>query len=159
MTLITVHCGITKSAVQKRLLAEKDLTLEKGASFAQSVEITEKGSKDLQTSATPKPATTLDADLFKLNPKNQRGKGAKCNCCGGKYFASQVLIQGGAMSQLWQVWAHTYIVKQDGTYRILGIIRGRKVSRITLAYVVREKTFAIISICAVAHLFAQGISM
>ena len=68
-------CGITNSTVQKRLLAEKDLTLEKAVSLAQSVEIAEKGSKDLQTPAPPKPTTTPDADLFKFNPgvpKNQR---------------------------------------------------------------------------------------
>lgn len=81
-------CGITNSAVQKRLLAEKDLTLEKAISLAQSVEIAE---KDLQTPAPPKPTTTPDADLFKFNPgvpKKPEDKGAKCNCCGGKHFAS-----------------------------------------------------------------------
>ena len=85
-------CGITNSAVQKRLLAEKDLTLDKAVSLAQSVEIAEKGSKDLQTSAPPKPTTTPDADLFKFNPgvpKKPEDKGAKCYRCGGKHFASQ----------------------------------------------------------------------
>ena len=40
-------CGITDTSVQKRLLAEKDLTLDKAVSLAQSVEIAEKGAKDL----------------------------------------------------------------------------------------------------------------
>ena len=40
-------CGITNSVVQKQLLAEKDLTLEKVISLAQSVEIAKNGSKDL----------------------------------------------------------------------------------------------------------------
>ena len=40
-------CGITDTSVQKRLLTEKDLTLDKAVSLAQSVEIAEKGAKDL----------------------------------------------------------------------------------------------------------------
>ena len=43
-------------------------------------------------------------------------------------------------------------------YRILGIMRGRKISRITSFGIVREKTFVIHLICAVARLFAQGVS-
>ena len=85
-------CDITNSAVQKRLLAEKELTLEKAVSLAQSVEIAEKGSKDLQTSATPKPMTNSDADLFKFNPavpKRSEDKTAKCYRCGGKHLAPQ----------------------------------------------------------------------
>ena len=85
-------CGITNSAVQKRLLAEKELTLEKAVSLAQSVEIAEKGSKDLQSSAIPKPATNSDADLFKFNPavpKKSEDKTAKCYRCGGKHLAPQ----------------------------------------------------------------------
>ena len=90
-------CGITNSAVQKRLLAEKDLTLEKAVSLAHSVEIAEKGSKDLQTSATAKPTTTPDADLFKFTPvalpKKSEDKPTephkKCYRCGGKHLAPQ----------------------------------------------------------------------
>ena len=83
-------CGITNSAMQKRLLAEKELTLEKAVSLAQSVEIAEKGSKDLQSSAIPKPTTNSDADLFKFNPaapKKSEDKTAKCYRCGGKHLA------------------------------------------------------------------------
>ena len=36
-------CGITDTTVQKRLLAEKDLTLDKAISLPQSVEVAEKG--------------------------------------------------------------------------------------------------------------------
>ena len=42
-------CSITDTSVQKQLLAEKDLTLDKAISLAQSVEIVEKGAKDLPT--------------------------------------------------------------------------------------------------------------
>ena len=47
-------CGITNSAVQKLLLAEKELTLDKAVSLAQSIEIAEQGAKDLQMSDTAK---------------------------------------------------------------------------------------------------------
>ena len=47
-------CGITDISVQKRLLAEKDLTLDKAVSLAQSVEIAEKGAKDLKSPAENK---------------------------------------------------------------------------------------------------------
>ena len=42
-------CGILDKTVQKHLLAERDLTLAKAISLAQSVEIAEKGAKELQT--------------------------------------------------------------------------------------------------------------
>ena len=63
-----LFCGITNSAVQKRLLAEKELTLDKAVSLAQAVEIAEKGSKDLHAPPMGKTTATPDADLFKLNP-------------------------------------------------------------------------------------------
>ena len=53
-------CGITDTSVQKRLLAEKDLTLDKAVSLAQSVEIAEKGAKDLKSPAEG------SAELYKL---------------------------------------------------------------------------------------------
>ena len=73
------------------------MTLEKAVSLAHSVEIAEKGSKDLQTSATAKPTTTPDADLFKFTPvappKKSEDKPTetpkKCYRCGGKHLASQ----------------------------------------------------------------------
>ena len=42
-------CGIMDTTVQKRLLAEKDLTLDKAVSLAQSVEMADKGTKDLKS--------------------------------------------------------------------------------------------------------------
>ena len=89
-------CDITNSAVQKRLLAEKDLTLDKAVSLAQAVEIAKKGSKDLHAPPTGKTTATPDADLFKLNPgvpKKVEDKtfdtSKKCYRCGGKHLASQ----------------------------------------------------------------------
>ena len=42
-------CGIMDMAVQKHLLAERDLTLAKAVSLAHSADIAEKEAKDLQT--------------------------------------------------------------------------------------------------------------
>ena len=89
-------CGITNSAVQKRLLAEKELSLDKAVALAQSVEMAEQGAKDLHSSAISKPTTTPDTDLFKINPgpstKRQEDKSAEkpktCYRCGGKHLAT-----------------------------------------------------------------------
>jgi len=56
-------CGIANGTVQKRLLADKELTLEKAISLAQSVEIAEKGAKDLQL---PTAAKTTDSPLLRV---------------------------------------------------------------------------------------------
>ena len=89
-------CGITNSAVQKRLLAEKELTLGKAVSLAQAVEIAERGSKDLQTPPTSKATANPDAELYKFNsgiPKKPEDKPTeppkRCYRCGGKHFQSQ----------------------------------------------------------------------
>ena len=89
-------CGITNSAVQKRLLAEKELTLDKAVSLAQAVEIAEKGAKDLQSSAA-RPTTTPDSDIFKFyqgasakkTEAKDTDKTKTCYRCGGKHLASQ----------------------------------------------------------------------
>ena len=40
-------CGINHPAIQKTLLAETDLTLDKALDIAQALKATEKGTKDL----------------------------------------------------------------------------------------------------------------
>ena len=87
-------CGITNSTVQKRLLSEKELTLDKAVSIAHSVELAEKGSKDLQASATTKPTATPDNQVLKLTngtrkPEDKKADKPKvCYRCGGKHLAS-----------------------------------------------------------------------
>ena len=85
-------CGITDTTVQKRLLAEKDLTLDKAIALVQAVEIAEKGAKDLHTS------TPLSTDLHKLNqgatlpseskPRKANKNNPVCYRCGGKHLAT-----------------------------------------------------------------------
>ena len=64
-------CGITDTSVQKRLLAEKDLTLDKAFSLAQSVEIAEKGAKDLHL------PTEDSSELHKLTQGVSSGSESK----------------------------------------------------------------------------------
>ena len=84
--------GITNITVQKRLLAEKELSLNKAVSLAQSIEVAEQGAKDLQMAATAKSTTNAYADLLKINagPSNKHDdksvhKFKPCYRCGGKH--------------------------------------------------------------------------
>ena len=87
-------CGITDATVQKHLVAEKDLTLDKAVSLAQSVEMAEKGAKDLQTS------TWTTAELHKVSRgatsssenKSEKAKDKSnpiCYHCGGNHLATK----------------------------------------------------------------------
>ena len=85
-------CGITNTTVQKGLLAEKELSLDKAVSLAQSVEVAGQGAKDLQMAATAKSTTNADTDLLKINagPSNKHDDKSACKSklcchCGGKH--------------------------------------------------------------------------
>ena len=88
-------CGITDTTVQKRLLAEKELTLDRAVSLAQSVEIAEKGAKDLQSSTgsvnevhkLSRKATTSGNERKSTHDKDK--KIPVCYRCGGKHFATK----------------------------------------------------------------------
>ena len=54
-------CGIASSAIQRRLLAEPDLTLKKAQDLAQAIESTDKNVKDLQGQCQPPVSTTVHA--------------------------------------------------------------------------------------------------
>ena len=88
-------CGIAHSAVQKRLLAEPDLTLTKAVTVAQAVELAEKGAQQLQlpvdkeTKEVHKFSTTNSqphADTRKKD-SSSGGKASSTSCyrCGGKH--------------------------------------------------------------------------
>ena len=58
-------CGITDTTVQKRLLAEKELTLERAVSLVQSVEIAKRGQRTCKApQAVPTKFTSLAAKLL-----------------------------------------------------------------------------------------------
>ena len=91
-------CGIANPTVQKRLLTETELTFTKAVTIAQGVELAEKGSKQIQSSA----AKDLPNDIHKFshvtNSKNfsQKHKDVikdkpptgTCYRCGGKHNQS-----------------------------------------------------------------------
>ena len=84
-------CGITNTTVQKQLLAEKELSLDKAGSLAQSIEVAEQGAKDLQMATTAKSTTNPDADLkITAGPSNKHEdksahKSKPCYRFGGKH--------------------------------------------------------------------------
>ena len=76
------------------MLAEKDLTLDKAVSLAQSVETVEKGAKDCQL------PTEDSSELHKLTHGAISGSESKsgeakhkkapiCFCCGGRHLATK----------------------------------------------------------------------
>lgn len=88
-----IVCGINSSKIQQRLLAEKDLTLDKAVDLAQGMETATKNVKELaQAGAGVGEAAAAGADINQVThrhvPKPQRGgapsygfKGT-CYCCG-----------------------------------------------------------------------------
>ena len=85
-------CGVRNEQIQKRLLAEKDLTFAKAKELAESMEAAAIGSKQIQEkSETPvqgvhyaSPAAT---DVHQPRPFQGRGK-VTCYRCNGNYFPS-----------------------------------------------------------------------
>ena len=88
-------CGIAHPAVQKRLLAEPDLTLTKAVTVAQAVELAEKGAQQLQL-----PVDKEAKEVHKFSTTNSQpradtrkkdsssgGKASSTSCyrCGGKH--------------------------------------------------------------------------
>ena len=99
-------CGITDTTVQKRLLAERELTLDKAISLAQSVEIAEKGAKDFRS------PTGSTMELHKVSGRagarseNKAGqakdKPPVCYRCGGKYLATKCRFATEELSLVWE---------------------------------------------------------
>ena len=85
-------CGVRNKQIQKRLLAEKDLTFAKAKELAESMEAAAIGSKQIQEkSETPvqgvhyaSPAAT---DVYQPRPFQGRGK-VTCYRCNGNHFPS-----------------------------------------------------------------------
>ena len=69
-------CGINHEGIQKKLLAEKNLTYERALVIALALESAEQGTKDLKSAATA--ATSLPKDLHyaSLHPPNHQATGA-----------------------------------------------------------------------------------
>ena len=102
-------CGITDTSVQKRLLAEKDLTLDKAVGLAQSVE---KGAKDLHL------LTEDISELHKLTQGVSSGSESKSREAKHKKspklfslwwptFSHQMPLHIRRMLFMWETWPHS----------------------------------------------------
>ena len=84
-------CGISSSSIQRRLLAEPELTLQKAQDLAQAIESADKNVRDLQGQRQPPATSTLHAVTRRQAPRWTRartdsGKTVEIPCCrcGGK---------------------------------------------------------------------------
>ena len=90
-------CGINNAAIQRRLLAESDLTLTKAVAVAQAAEIADTEVKELQSSTAgiSIESTTDDKDVHKCTSeypartKNKVNRGTDCYRCGAKHNPDQ----------------------------------------------------------------------
>ena len=71
-------CGVNDSCIQRRLLAEPDLTLKKAMDLAVAVEFAGKDAHDLQTPRLP---------VHTIRRKEE-SRGAACYRCGGDHLAA-----------------------------------------------------------------------
>ena len=74
-------CGIRDARIQRRLLAEPDLTFKKAFDLAQASETAEKNSKQLHQQPSPQPVHALSRPR---NPTRQHNT-VSCYRCGGKH--------------------------------------------------------------------------
>ena len=80
-------CGISHPGIQKRLLSESDLTLEKALEISQGIEVADHSSQVIQSS-DPKstPVQRVQAHTrADVHPKPQISEGGSCYCCGGQH--------------------------------------------------------------------------
>ncbi|XP_067030722.1 uncharacterized protein [Acropora muricata] len=75
-------CGVQDIRVQRRLLAEPKLTLQRALDLALAIEAAEKNASEIQKGDSQEGATPLN----KVDTKD--GKGSEINCyrCGGKHY-------------------------------------------------------------------------
>ena len=82
-------CGIGDTRIQRRLLAEPELTFQKALTLSQAMELADRHTKDLQVASTVNPA-----QIHKLHkkasssPKSSKDTAAVCYRCGGKHLAN-----------------------------------------------------------------------
>ena len=90
-------CGINNGTIQKRLLAEPDLTLTKAISVAQAAELADLGARELQlsTAGASKVLSPEDKDIYKcdsdLSARNVESysKAKECYRCGARHNPDQ----------------------------------------------------------------------
>ena len=82
-------CGINNKKIQRRLLAERELTLKKAEEIALGEELTAKHVVDIQSETTPSSVNQVDAqDKNGTKDKKDRRPDSECYRCGEKHEAS-----------------------------------------------------------------------
>ena len=82
-------CGINNKKIQRRLLAERELTLKKAEEIALGEELTAKHVVDIQSETTPGSVNQVDAqDKNGTKDKKDRRPDSECYRCGEKHEAS-----------------------------------------------------------------------
>ncbi len=72
-------CGINDDRIQRRLLAETDLTFEKALKIAQAMETANKDVRDLHAQ---RPETSISGRVYKTSVKQDDGQSRACYRCG-----------------------------------------------------------------------------
>ncbi len=72
-------CGINDDRIQRRLLAETDLTFEKALKIAQAMETANKDVRDLHAQ---RPETSISGREYKTSVKQDDGRSRACYRCG-----------------------------------------------------------------------------
>ena len=78
-------CGLKTNAIQKKLLTEADLTMQKAQEIAQSMESADKSSNDLRGDATSRPTVSDTVDIATLVKEKEKAK--TCYRCGRRHDA------------------------------------------------------------------------
>ena len=86
-------CGVAHEGIQRKLLAEKNLTYERAFSMAQMVETAEKDSLQLKKGRTPSEEVHFSAQQPTPEGKHTKSFPPTCYRCGGPHRAPQCPIE------------------------------------------------------------------
>ena len=82
-------CDINNKKIQRRLLAERELTLKKAEEIALGEELAAKHVVDIQSDTTPSSVNQVNAqDKNGIKDAKDHRPDSECYCCGEKHEAS-----------------------------------------------------------------------
>ena len=82
-------CGASNNKIQRRLLAEPNLTLKRAMDLAIAIETSEKDAQDIHNNNTPGGSTVNKLEKQLKHPRRQdTGRSAKCFWCDGNHHPS-----------------------------------------------------------------------
>ena len=77
-----IVCGINDNAIQKRLLAEPELSFKKAVELAQGMETAARDAKELQKPTSTRETCKETTGVLKINPSSNVKSPATCHRCG-----------------------------------------------------------------------------